>query len=91
MSRSASRAQDKIEERTKSPLVLSEQQLKNKVVFDQKAYCDVYHLLANMIDNLEDIFSEAMSEQDENKILENFVLQKQFTSLRGPVESDYID
>ncbi|RMZ95229.1 MYCBP-associated -like isoform X1, partial [Brachionus plicatilis] len=76
-SRSTSQAQDKIEERIKTPVVLTDRQLKNKIIFSEKAYLDVYQILCKTIDNIENMFDENYSKQDDFKILENFIIQKQ--------------
>lgn len=89
-SRSASQAQDKIEERIKTPVVLTERQIKNKNLFAEKAYLDVYQILIKTVDKIENMFYENYSKQDDLKILENFILKKQFTN-EIPTNSDFID
>lgn len=59
VSRNETRSQEKTfeeKERDTSPIVLTEAQLKNRKLFHEKAYFNVYQILVNMCDNLESIF-----------------------------------
>ena len=44
-SRSSSRNMEKLDERTKSPVALTEQQIQLNKIFDEKAYNNVSHIL----------------------------------------------
>ncbi|CAF0968273.1 unnamed protein product [Brachionus calyciflorus] len=89
-SRSASQAQDKNDERTKTPIVLNERQILNREIFKEKAYIDVYELLIKTVDNIEKMFHESYSKQDDIKLLESFIMQKQYLNM-APMNSDFID
>ena len=47
-SRSSSRNMEKLDERTKSPVALTEQQIQLNKIFDEKAYNNVSHILFNL-------------------------------------------
>jgi hypothetical protein len=95
-SRSASRnkANEKSDElsRTHTKLnqsVLSEEEFKLKLFYDEKAYVGVYQELSKMVDNLETIFSEIVKESDVEERLSILVFQSSAPVI--PLNSDYID
>jgi hypothetical protein len=87
-SRSASRLEKSPDRTLKSPVVLTEHQIRMKEVFEEKAYMNVYHMLSKMFNNIENAFDEIKSEVDNTETLANFILQPKLTI---PLNCDYID
>jgi hypothetical protein len=90
-SRSASRNQDKIEERVKTPVQLTEQQIAIKNLYMEKAYINVYQALMRTIDDMETVFDQNLKNVNVNDILSNYIKQNSESKKLNVQYMDYID
>jgi hypothetical protein len=90
-SRSASRNQDKIEERVKTPVQLTEQQLAIKSLFMEKAYLNVYQALSRTIDDMETVIDQNLKNVNLNDILSTYIKQNSESKQLNVQYMDYID